>query len=112
MLSFHTDTVIRLRAVPTIDRYGDQVPGDWTTADQLPIAGCRVQPAAGPEVVVDRDEITRRWFLWAPANADVLATDRIRWQGADYEIQGEVRRWPSPTGNLAHIECDLLRVEG
>lgn len=111
MISFHRDTVTRLRATAGTNRYGDVVT-DWATPDQRDITGCRVTPALGTEMVVDRDQVIRRWVLSAPYGADVLATDRIRWQGNDYEIDGEVRRWPSPTGAMAHIEADLLLVQG
>lgn len=110
-IQFATDTITVLRAVAAVDRYGDTISG-WDTPTETDLVGCRVQPAAGPEDTVDRDQITRRWLLFAPPGADILATDRIRWNGDDYDIDGELRRWSSPTGRLAHIEADLTRVEG
>lgn len=111
-IQFATDTVTVLRVGTTTDRYGDTVAGDWTSATETVVARCRVQPAAGPEDTVDRDQITRRWLLFAPPGADIVASDRIRHAGVDYDIDGEIRRWSSPSGRLAHIEADLLRVEG
>lgn len=111
-IQFATDTVTVLRVGTATDRYGDTVAGDWTSATATAITQCRIQPAAGPEDTVDRDQITRRWLLFAPADADIRASDRVRWQGVDYDIDGELRRWNSPTGRLAHIEADLLRVDG
>ncbi len=110
-ISWHRDTVTRLRAATTTDRYGNET-HDWSTPDELPITGCDVQPLAGPEDTVDRQQVTRRWVLFAPAAADITAADRIRWDGDDYDIDGEVRPWRSPTGRLDHIEADLVRVEG
>lgn len=110
-ISFHTDTITRLRAEPTVDRYGDSTQ-NWAVPDQLAVTGCRVIPAAGPEDVVDRDQITRRWVLFAPPTADILATDRVRWRGDDYEVTGDVRSWRSPSGRVSHLELDLTRVEG
>lgn len=112
MPSFHQDTVTRLRALVTDDRYGDQS-RDWPNAAAATLSGCRLVPAAGSEDTVDRDQITRRWLLFVPgADTDLLATDRIRWRGQDFDVDGEVRRWQSATGNLGHLELDLMRVEG
>lgn len=110
-IAFHTHTVTVLRGAATVDRYGDPIDG-WSTATETEITGCRVQPAAGPEDTVDRNQITRRWLLFVPPGADIRATDRVRWDGDDYDIDGEIRRWPSVSGRLAHLEADLIRVEG
>jgi hypothetical protein len=111
-IRFANATVTRLRATASADRYGDQV-FSWASPDELVVTGCWLQPAAaGPENVVDRDEVTRRWLLGAPPDADILATDRIRWAGDDFEVSGAPRRWGSPSGRLAHLEIDLQRVEG
>lgn len=111
-ISFHRDTVTVIRASHGPDRYGDQS-RDWMHAPESDVKGCRVIPAGGgKELIVERDEVVRRWTLFAPADADILPTDRIRYGGDIYEIDGQVRRWRSATGRLAHLECDLLRVEG
>lgn len=115
-ISFHRDVITRVRAPLSADRYGDDV-RDWGNATATDIRGCRVVPGAvgsdsAPTNVIDRDRLNRRFQLFAPPDADLLGSDRIRWQGVDYEITGDVRRWRSVTGRLAHIEADLLRVEG
>lgn len=110
-ISWHADTVIGLRAPMVDDRYGDEI-ADWDNASETSLPGCRVVPGAGSENTVDRDQLTRRWVLFAPPSADLRATDRIRWDGTDYDIDGDLRRWRSATGALAHIEADLTRVEG
>lgn len=111
MPSFHRDTVTVVRPTIGPNRYGDDVV-DWSTPTLIDIPGCRVIPAAGAEMVVDRDQVIRRSLLFAPPSADIRATDRIRWQGADYDVDGDVRHWRGPSGALAHIEADLVRVEG
>lgn len=112
MISFHTDTITRLRAPLVEDEYGNQVP-DWPAAEPgVPITGCRVQPERGGEYTIDREAIVTRWRLFAPDGADLLDTDRVRHGGVDYDIDGSIERWPSPTGALAHLEARLRKVEG
>ena len=108
MISFHHDTVEVLSATEVTDRYGNQTL-IWDTPTVASVVDCRVMPLAGEEVL---DRLTRRWVLYAPADTALVSANRVRWNGDTYDVVGEVRRWPSPTGALAHIEADLERVEG
>ncbi|MFD8595370.1 head-tail adaptor protein [Kitasatospora sp. NPDC059646] len=101
-----------LRAgVPTRDRYGNDVPGVETVTS---VDGCRVLPpggqmAASTEVIAGRNLVTVSVVLFAPATADIRATDRVRYAGETYEVVGEPARYP---GRLAHLEVQLKRWEG
>jgi hypothetical protein len=112
MISFHTDTIVVLRA-PLVDDpdYGNQVP-DWPNATETTVTGCRVQPERGSDYTIDREAVLTRWRLFAPPTIDLLATDRVRHDGVDYDVEGSVERWPSPTNALAHVEARLRRVDG
>lgn len=111
MISFKNQTVTVIRPNYIAER-GNQVP-DWTGASEHQVTGCRVQPTVGgEEQSTTRDAIVARWTLFAPAGADIDARDRVRHNGLVYDIDGELRNWSSPTGSLAHIEADLLRVKG
>lgn len=107
-ISFHTETVEVLAGSSTTDRYHNTVT-DWTTPTATAVAGCRMVPVPGDEVL---DRVTRRWVLYAPLGTALTAASRIRYGGVVYDVTGEVRRWRSPTGRLAHLEADLERVEG
>lgn len=110
------DTITVLRAGERTDRYGDTATADWDAATERDVTGCKVNPAAGgPEQVgtlADRDALTRRWIVAAPVDADLRSTDRVRWDGAVYDIAGEVLRWRSPFGTVDHLYAELVRVEG
>ncbi len=111
--SFCTEVVTRLRAPYAEDRYGNEASTrDWTLATEVDIPGCSVQPMVGDEILVDRDARINRWILYAPAGVDVLATDRIRHKGVTYEVQSDIRRWPSATGALDNTQFELERVDG
>lgn len=115
-IGFHHETVTRLRAPLVDDRYGDKI-RDWNNADALTIENCRIIPELvasdrDPSGRVDREVVVDRWLLFAPSGVDILATDHIRWDNDEYVIEGEVLRWPSPSGRLSHIEAHLMQVEG
>lgn len=102
-------TVTRLRAVAGQDAYGDDSTS-WGTPGEATIAGCSVQPAPGGEFTDQRDAVTTAWNLWAPADADLESTDRVRWGSDTYEIDGQVGVWDFPP--LAHKTAFLRRVTG
>ena len=56
--------------------------------------------------------ISDGYTCYMPADADVEAGDRIEFAGKVYTIDGEVRRWPSATGGLDHIQLNLMRWNG
>lgn len=105
ILGPHTVTV--LRAETTEDEYGNPVRG-WDAAGETEVRGCSVQPELGPEVTVGRDTIVPRWRLYAPDGTDLLGSDRVRFDGNTYEVDGEPQRWDFPP--LSHIVALLQRA--
>lgn len=110
MISFATQTVTVIRAVWVSER-GDEIP-DWDNATEHDITGCRFQPGATTEVHDNRDALVSSPALFAPVDADLNARDRVRFGGDVYDVDGEIRRWLSPTGALAHAEATLRKVDG
>jgi hypothetical protein len=110
--SFARAIIVRLRPIWIIDGHGNRVP-DWSQPPEpLPIGGCSVQPGATDEVLTSRDTIQDAWEVYAPRFADILPTDRIRWNGNDYEVLGQPAAWDSPTGALSHLHFSMQRWEG
>lgn len=87
-------TVIRKRPGVAVDSYGNEVP-DWGSTTDLSIPGCNVQPGGGSEVDDTREATTTLYSIWAPADADVVETDRINHEGVDYAVDGAIERWNS-----------------
>lgn len=102
-LGAHTITVLRAPVVE--DAYGNET-RDWSAATTTAVTGCSVQPQVGGESTIGRQTIVSRWQLFAPFETDLLATDRVRWQGVDYEVDSEVQRWDFPP--MSHLVA-LLR---
>lgn len=101
------DRVTRLRAVLTSDDYGNQA-RDWATASAVDYPA-EVGPTSTTEDVDDQQRTTTRWRAILPPLADVEATDRIRWDGQDFEVDGEVECWKR-RGRPHHVEAVLLKV--
>jgi len=111
--SWCNESVVRIRAPYTEDRYGNEASTrDWSLATEVTIDQCSVQPMIGLETLVDRDARTTRWIFYGPAGIDVVPMDRIRHRGTTYEVQGDVRQWTGATGNLDNTQMELERVDG
>jgi hypothetical protein len=111
----HTLTIITPGSAT--DAYGNTVP-DWDAATERDIAAY-VRPqstsvrAAGDEhVEVGRDVSERSWQAHINDTA-VTVTDRARWNGDVYEVDGDPLRWVSaPGGRLSFTKVQLRRVDG
>lgn len=108
--SFCNQTVTRIRPA-AIESRGSIIP-DWSQATEKDIGGCSMQPATTSlsqdgRVLGLLDEYT----LFAPAEADIQAGDRIRYNGQIYQIDGDVRIQPAAL-RLEHLEIRLRRHTG
>ncbi len=109
--SFCKQTVTRVRPGTTTSR-GSTVP-DWTNATTKDITDCSMQPA-GTSLSKDGRVlgISDAFTCFMQPGSDVQAGDRIVFGGVTYEINGDLRVWPSATGALDHIELNLVRYAG
>jgi hypothetical protein len=112
VLGDHTVTIVR---PPALDPYGDPLPG---AAVETTVSGCFVQsrgagqPGASSELTDQRDTVITGMLVFMPSGTDVEPTDRVRWNGDLYAVEGEPDRWDDIRGNAHHIEVQLRRVEG
>jgi hypothetical protein len=111
MFAWTDDTVTRIRAGVKVVR-GTPVP-DWENATTKDIDNCSMQPAS---TSLSEDGrvlgIADGYTLYAPYDADIIAGDRIGYEGNTYTITGEPRRWKSPAGRMAHLVVNLMRWQG
>lgn len=109
------DTVTRLRAPDVTGPDGATIPGDWANVTEGQLLkvdyAAEFQPLGSTEDVVaqQRTESTHKVFL--PADADILPTDRIRYQAVDYQVDGQPEAW-GRGGRMHHLECLVFRVQG
>lgn len=113
MLPIVTDLVTIVRAVKAVG-YGNAITLDWGPAASRATVEANVQPAGTSEATDGgRDRVTRRIRVFLHAGTDVVATDRIEWGGAAWEVDGEPERWPDPTGGGEHhVELTATRIVG
>lgn len=111
-MTIMVQTVTRLRAGVTTDRYGNEVPS-WDAATSAAIPGCSLQPSDSTEIVAGQQTTVSLWRLYAPAGADILATDRISYGGVTYDVSQAPRVWPDPfaDGVTDHIEVTLKQID-
>jgi head-tail adaptor len=111
MRSYFTDTIVRQRAASTTDSYGNvrrTYPGN-----QLTITKARVQPRTSIEHVTEDRDITEETLgVYVPLNADIIATDRILWDGKTYEVHGDLQANRGVTGAVSHAYLKMVRVSG
>jgi len=111
----YPETVVRLRAPLVTDAYQDKV-RDWDNAVETTITDVQVQPSESSEpATVGRSTVITHMRLLTPIGTDIdlERTDRIRWDGDDWEVDGEVARYMRPsTGAVHHVEATLKRVAG
>lgn len=98
----HTITILRAEAA---DRYGNSG-GVAETAED----GWSVQPLLGEEIVADRDTVTTRKRATRDRASGLRSTDRVRFAGNVYEVDGDVQFWDF--GDLSNTDCLLIRIEG
>lgn len=111
----YPETIVRLRAPLVTDRYGASAP-DWPNAVELTVTNVQVQPSSATEPVeVGRTAAITSMRLLTPigTDLDLLRTDRVRWSGDVWQVDGEVARHMRPSdGTVHHVEAMLRRVAG
>lgn len=107
------DTVTVVRAPLVAGRYGGQS-RDWTNATRTAYPGVCVQPVSSTEDVRDRELLIGKYTLFTSRGQDIdlLATDRIEWNGITLQVDGDPNRWPAPGGGVHHVEALLKGVTG
>lgn len=107
VLSFWTQTITRLRPGTKTER-GSTIP-DWDNVSELDITGCSVQPTSTSLSQDGRVQgIINGLTVYAPADADIEAGDRVRYSGNVYTINGDVLDWPG-VARMGHKQINLVR---
>jgi hypothetical protein len=114
IVSFAGQTVTRIRADliedPDGSNYGNPM-WDWDHAERVDIEDVSVQPVARPELIGPAaDAVPTRWLIVDSANGNFLATDRVEYNGVEYEVDGDPAEYE--TGVLDHAELFIQRVAG
>lgn len=113
-MTLYRDHIDVLRA-PLVDTdYGQA--RDWDNA-QVVYASLRasVQPDKShgrpPDESQDRETGITYLRVYTPGQADIQASDRVRYQGLVYDVVGVAHVWP-PISRAAYTSCTMRRIDG
>ena len=98
-----------LRATTTTDRY-ENVVVSWSSPTETGVKGWITQRNRSEDNDQRSAEISD-WVLFAPADTDIVAGDRVQWGGVTYEVDGPPLRAYTPRGEH-HVEAGLRVVVG
>lgn len=106
MIYTHVLNVLRAGASAGNDAYGNAVPGAEVAGPDIP---AEVDGDRSSELLAGRDTAVEYVIARTPIDADVRYSDRVRWQGRTYTVDGiPVQRGPGH--RLARLEIVLKRV--
>jgi hypothetical protein len=106
-------TLTRLRD-PETDDFGDPVGG---TGGELDLVGCAVYPRGSSTEEQGRSvAVVIGYTALVPEQVageapDILPTDRLRWLGEDYTVEGEPGQWHHMSGGLGCVQVAMQRIE-
>lgn len=110
-------TVTRIRAALVDNGYDGSLQRDWDAAVETDITYCNVQSFILSEKLLreineDRefDEYVLR--VWAPANTDIVYTDRVRINGLEYDVLAWAGDWRKLDGTKHHVDFMCRRRNG
>lgn len=109
------ETVTRQRAQAVADRFsGEATALDWSSPDELAIAGCAFDPGSSSEPLEQaRGAVVTQPTVYAPRGADVLAADRIVVRGRTWQVDGDPADYRNPfTGWAPGLVIKLKAVTG
>lgn len=111
MLPSWANDVITVRRPAMVERRGTTVP-DWANAQTHAVSGCSVQLPTTSMSLDGRTATEIAGAVYAPPNSDVMAGDRIEFNGAAYLVDGEPMPWKSPTGRVSHLHVRIVAWRG
>lgn len=109
--SFARLSITRLR-YPTKTVHGTTVPDYDAAPDELQIDRCWLEPTQSIEDNDSRTAVLTGYTVDAPARADVVATDLVRYGADKFEVDGAPVQIPSPTGALDSTRIVLKLWKG
>lgn len=109
MATVGSESITLLRAPLIKDPRSGQFIRDWKNPQQIPVAGCSVQPfplaeKLNVEVSDNREFIRSSVRVYAPAESvSPEPTDRFLYRGREYELFGFTSEWVDLEGKLDHL---------
>lgn len=108
---FTSTTVTIKRARLVRSSLGDQT-RDWDDPEIVAAdVPADIQFQGTTEQTDQRKQLVNLYRCLLPVGTDVKSTDRVEWDGSDYEVDGEPAIWRSPLAGVTdHVRIVLKEV--
>lgn len=85
---------------------------DWANASYAASGvTAEIQFQGTTETTDQRKQVINLYRCLLPYGTDVRSTDRVEWDGTDYEVDGQPQSWSSPVvGATDHVRIVLREV--
>lgn len=95
------------------DQYsGEETLGSWDAADEQPVEGCLLAPGTSTEFPdVELDQLSSLATLYSPLQADIATRDRVRVDGALWDVISRPANWPGRLTSGTAVTLRLVREE-
>lgn len=112
-----SDTIRRVRAQLVKNSRDNTWYRDWDNAVEEDIPNCSIQPVALSDRLRYETDAEREHQLiyyqgYAPSHTDLLYTDRVKYDGRLFEVQGQPTPWNDFSGTEHHVTFMLKLREG
>lgn len=99
------------RAAVVTSSYNDKT-RDWENASYAASGvAAEIQFQGTSETTDQRKQVVNLYRCLLPLGTDVRTTDRVEWDGTDYEVDGQPQPWSSPiVGATDHVRITLREV--
>lgn len=112
-----SETVIVKRAPLKTDSRDNSKWRDWANATQTTVKKCMIEPFPLAEKLNYEDNRDREFArsavrIYMPPGTDVVSTDRLIWDGKEYQVLGHPGKWSRFNGKEHHISVIAQIREG
>lgn len=103
-----SETITVVRAPLVVDPRDNSKWRNWSVATRTDIPKCMVEPFPLAEKLNyeenrDREFARSALRMYLPAGTDVVSTDRLEWNGEEYQVLGHPGRWSRFNGDEHHV---------
>lgn len=111
------DTITRVRAPLVRSNRDNTLYREWDQATETDIPNCSVQPVALSdrlryETDAEREHQLIFYQVYAPPHTDIEYTDRVKYDGRLFEMQGQATPYINFYGREHHVAFMLKLREG
>lgn len=114
---FGRETVVVVRAPLVTDSRDNTQYRNWENPTRTTVNGCGVEPFPLAEKLNFEENRGREFArsavrIYMPPGTDVVATDRLEWDGKTFQVLGHPGKWSRFNGREHHVAVIAQQREG